>query len=124
MKRLKVVAIGCAVILLIGFTFRPIQNIESSQCKVISGTVESVFEGGTNDINFTLKNKNGSYYINRGMEKGLDLGLLKDEMPGKEVKIWYVYQYSFITLLAPSKHISKMEVNGEVLFNELVNESE
>ena len=87
---------------------------------MVTGTVEEVFEGGTNDINLSLAGGAGMYYINRGMEKGLDLGSLQDELPGKEVKVWYAYYYSLITLFASPKHISKLEVDGTVIFNELV----
>ena len=120
MKKLRNKFIGIAIILLLAFTFRPIQNIDESQCAQTSGVIKFVQEGSTNDIVITLENRSASFYINRGAERGLSLGALQDTAIGKAVRIWYVHQYSILTLLSSNKHISRLDISGQTAFNELV----
>ncbi len=122
MKKFWRVLIVSSFIILLGFTFRPIQNIEASQCAVAEGNVTAVFEGGEKDIVFKLNNRSGSYYVNRGMEKGLSLGALQDTLIGKPIKIWYVHNNSLLTFFSSTKHISRLDIAGTTAFNELVSD--
>ena len=99
--------IACSIIVILGFTFRPIRNIDKSQCATASGVIQSIHESGTNDVTFSLENRTSSFYINRGLENGFDLGAMQDTLIGKPVKIWYVHQYSLLTLI--SSHVSSFK---------------
>ena len=122
MKKFWRALIISSFIILLGFTFRPIQNIEASQCAIAEGTVTAVFESGEKDIVFELGNRSGSFYVNRGMEKGLSLGALQDTLIGTPVKIWYVHNYSLLTLFSSTKHISRLDIAGQTAFNELISD--
>lgn len=115
-------SIGIAIILLLGFTFRPIQNINESQCAIAEGVVKEVAESGTKDISIFLENHTNSFYINRAIEQGFDLGVMKDTLIGKPVKIWYVHQYSLLTLFSDHKHISRLDIGRQTIFNEWIAE--
>lgn len=64
----------------------------------VTGIVESVSEGGAKDLVFKLNNDSLSYYINRGLENGFQLQKAKNDLIGKEIKIFYAKNW---TPLAP-----------------------
>lgn len=101
-------------------TLRPVivpQNAED--CLVAKGKVIRIFEGGVNDVAFRLEGDKTMYYINRGLEQGLDLKELQDQLIGNDVTIRYPKHW---TLLDPNnriKHLSILEYNGVEIFNEI-----
>jgi len=101
-------------------TLRPV-NIPSdaSECLVAEGRVIKVFEGGVNDVAFRLEGDETMYYINRGLEQGLILEDLQQELTGNNITIRYPKHW---TLLDPNnkiKHLSILEYNGKDIYNEI-----
>ncbi len=108
-------------LLLIAFflIFRPVPIVTESEAIVEKGIVSDIYEGGVKDIAFRLENNQRVYYINRGLEQGLNLKELKKKLIGNEVVFKYPKHWTPLDWNNKIKHISKIEINGEVIFNEL-----
>ena len=98
---------------------RPVPIVAESEALTIKGVVTYIYEGGIKDVVFRIKETETIYYINRGLENGLDLAELKEKLIGKEVTIKYPKYWTPLDWDNNIKHLSKLEFEGEVIFNEL-----
>ena len=89
-----------------------INNPQPEECITQAIIVTEVYEGTTNDI--VLKDDGTDfYYINRGVEQGINVKDLKFKILNKKVtlhlpKIWVI----------TSEHIAQLALNDEVIYTE------
>jgi hypothetical protein len=103
-------AIGGSYLLLKGII---IQNPAPSECEVRELVVSRVYEGGVKDIVFA--NEDGEfYYINRGLERGLTLEGMSEQVLNKKATL----HLAKVLYGSTSNHIAQLAVEGEVLFTE------
>lgn len=118
MKKTILIAILAVLAIFLILVLKPIDTSAENSVKV-TGIVESVSEGGAKDLVFKLNNDSLSYYINRGLENGFQLQKAKNDLIGKEIKIFYAKNW---TPLAPfgttNKHITHCAANDSVLYSE------
>ena len=115
------------IILLIGFIFfviavlilRPVPIVSEDKAIIETGVVKLIFEGGVNDVVFKLEDNNKRYYINRGLESGLTIKGLREKLIGEEVVFKYPRYWTPLDWNNEIRHLSKVEFNNEVIFNEL-----
>ena len=88
-----------------------IQNPQPKDCTIIEVTVKSITVGASKDIRFHDDNNN--YYINRGLELGINLEFLNAKVLNKTVSL-HVPKMLFYT----SKHISQITLGKEIIFTE------
>ena len=90
-----------------------IKDPKPEDCVVETVKIVDITEGTSKDIVF---HDNGTdyYYINRGLEKGLNLDSLKTKVLNKTVTLHLAKVIGGIT----SEHISQLEVNNEILYTE------
>ena len=101
-----IIFVFCALVL--GFMIFKTVPVESEDNGVVlKGLVVDIYEAGAKDIVFKLDNDNSSYYINRGLEVGMDIDDLKEKLIGNTIEIKYHMH---------SRHIYKLEHNDDVLF--------
>ena len=105
-----------AVIALCAMIFRPVPLLPEDELQVAEGKIERIFEGGTKDIVFKLRDSDKTYYINRGIEQGYSITDLRANLIGREVTIKYPEYWSLLS--GGSRHLSKLEYRGEVVFSE------
>lgn len=99
--------------------FRPVPIVTEDRALSEAGIVTAVYEGGTNDVVFRLENNDRRFYINRGLENGLELDDLRKRLIGNEIVLKYPKYWTPLDWDDQVKHVSKLEFRGEVLFNEL-----
>lgn len=99
--------------------FRPVPIVRESKAIVVNGYITDIYEGGTNDIVFKIKDDNRRFYINRGLESGLTIGKLKEQLIGNKVTFKYPKYWTPLDWNNQIRHISKLEYNTQVLFSEL-----
>lgn len=87
-----------------------------------NGIVKEIYSNKGNDIIFIMKNTNRKFYINRGLKNGLELNNLKQKLIGKRIVVKYPKHWTPLDWNNSLRHISKVEFNGEILFNELKTE--
>ena len=98
-----------AVLYVVLFTIGPNGKCIVCRTKTITDTVTGVFEGGVKDAVFSFRHHK-SYYINRGLENGLDIDTLIKHVVNRPVTISYA---------SPTNHINHFVLDGKVLFSEL-----
>jgi hypothetical protein len=80
--------------------------------------VSEVYEEGVKDVVFTLQGLDKQFYINRGLERELDLKTLS-ELTHKEIVIKYPKYWTPLDPGNAIRHISKIEYEGKTIFSEL-----
>lgn len=98
---------------------RPVPIPDEKDCISLTGTVARIYEDGTHDIFFRLNGQERIFYVNRGLERGLDLKSLRATLTNQEVVIKYPRYWTPLDPGNLSRHISKIEYEGETVFSEL-----
>ena len=106
--------IACVLIL------RPVPIVKEDKALEVRGLVKTIYEGGVHDVVFLLEDDQTRYYINRGLEMGLDLESLQKELVGQEVLIKYPKYWTPLDWNDEIKHLSKLVYRDSVYFNELI----
>ncbi len=105
------------VVLILIFVFRPVPIIEESEALVHKGVVEQILESGDHDISFILEDGR-HFYINRGLEQGLNLDSLKNVLTGQELTFKYPDYWTPLDPNDSHKHLSQLEHEGRILYSE------
>ncbi len=93
-----------------------IQNPKPEDCEVVAVKITQITEGSSFDIVFH-NDGNDFYYINRGLERGLNLDSLKTKVLNKTVTLHLAKVMGGIT----SEHISQMALGDDIIFTEFRN---
>ena len=104
--------------------FRPVPIVTEKNTISESGIVKEIYANKGNDIIFILENVQRRFYINRGLENGLELTDLKKRLIGNSIVMKYPKYWTPLDWNDKIKHISKVEFNHEILFNELKESSD
>ena len=113
------ISVLVAVIAFGVFIFKPIPTVKEKDTVTINGIVVDIYDAGLGDVVFKLSDNNTNYYINRGFEKGLNIDSLKKKLVGNQVVLKYPDYRTLLDKEEKSRHLSKVEFNNEVIFNEL-----
>lgn len=103
-------------VLLLIIVFRPVPQIDEEEALAHTGIVNLIYGAGDQDIVFQLADGQ-EFYINRGLEQGLDIDSLSNLYLDQELRFLYPDYWS---LLASEKlkHLSQVEYQGEVIYTE------
>ena len=104
--------------------FRPVHIVAEKNTISESGIVKEIYTNKGNDIIFILENVQRRFYINRGLEMGLEVTDLKKRLIGNSIVVKYPKYWTPLDWNDKIKHISKVEFNHEILFNELKESSD
>jgi hypothetical protein len=100
-------------------SLRPVSIPEERDCLTARGIVTEISEGGVKDLVIRLSGRKEYFYVNRGLERELNLNDLKDQLTGKEILLKYANHWTPLDPARMSIHISKIEYRGRTLFTEL-----
>lgn len=124
MKRLsgkpEIILFAVLVIAALFLVFRPI-SVSRDNSIVINTTVEKVSEGSEDNVIFKLNNTSGIFYINHGLQKGLNLDTLQMELQNREVTVLYL-KSNFFSGFSPVKgtrYITELKLGTKVIYSEL-----
>lgn len=114
----NVIIIVIPLVLILFFLLKSciIQNPKPEDCEIIDITVIKITEGGVKDIVF-YSNDTDSYYINRGLEEGLNLDSLNAKVLNKTVTLHLAKILGGVT----SFHISQLALGDEIIYTEFKN---
>lgn len=110
--------LSCSIVALGILALKPVPIINEDEAKTVEGFVVDIHEGGVKDVVFKLRDDNTSYYINRRLESGMEIAALKERLIGNRITLKYPDYWTPLDWNKSSRHISKLEFNKEVLFNE------
>ena len=89
-----------------------IEDPQPNQCVVETVTIKKIYEASSYDIVF-VDTGNDKYYINGGLERGLNLDSLNSKVLNKTVTLHLPNLW-----LGVSEHISQLTVDDEIIFTE------
>lgn len=120
-KKAKFILIVFSIIFFVAalFILRPVPIVSEGEAITENGILIDIYGNSSKDIIFILKNNPTKFYINRGLENGLEIENLKEKLIGKTINVKYPRQWTPLDWNNSGRHISKLEYNGEVFFNEL-----
>lgn len=89
-----------------------ITNPQPENCEIVGVTIKKITEGPSYDIVF---HDDGTdyYYINRGLQQGLNLDSLNAKVLNKTVTLHLPKM-----LFGESRHIAQMTLGDEIIFTE------
>ena len=122
MKKIsKIILISLSLIILIiaVLIFRPVPIVSENKTISESGIVTEIYINKGNDVIFVMENTERRFYINRGLENGLELNNLKEKLIGNPIVVKYPKYWTPLDWNNSIRHISKVEFNDEIVFNEL-----
>ena len=92
-----------------------LQPVDTSQenCLQVTGIIEAVTESTSYDVTFKLKDDPTIYYVNRELERGLELKDLQQTLIGQNISLWYAQSWQSTSL-----HIAHIEVGEDVIYSE------
>lgn len=118
MRRFTFIFLGIAFVVFLAYSFKPVTKVTSDECVLISGKVVSVQEGTSNDIQIRLENDSHYYYINRGLEKGVNLAQLSSKVLNKTVTLYCPNRWTIVNPDGIVPHISKLEKGTTIVYSE------
>lgn len=89
-----------------------INNPQPEECEIVDVTIKKITEGSSYDIVF---HDDGTdyYYINRGLQQGLNLDSLNAKVLNKTVTLHLPKM-----LFGTSEHIAQMALGNDIIFTE------
>lgn len=118
-KRIFLISILALLSLLIALVFKPVPIVSEDRLLSVKGTVDTIYEGGTNDVVFIINNHPVKYYINRGLESGLILEKLQRDLIGQNILLKYPKYWTPLDPKDRIKHVSKVYFEKDVIFSEV-----
>ena len=102
------------------FTFSPI-SVTRDNSIVFNTMVYKVSEGSENNVILKLDNGSGIYYINHGLQKGLNLDTLQKQLVNQQVTVLYLKSslVSGFSPVASTKYITEVRLGEKVIYTEL-----
>ena len=85
----------------------------------VAGVVSEIWPGPSFDVLFKLKNREQIFYINRGLENGLDLDNLKNDLIGKMILLKHPKYWTPLDPFNSVRHVSKLEFQGKTVYSEM-----
>ena len=122
--KITLVSFSLIVLIIAVLIFRTVPIVTEKNTISESGIVKEIYANKGNDIIFILENVQRRFYINRGLEMGLELTDLKKRLIGNLIVVKYPKYWTPLDWNDKIKHISKVEFNHEMLFNELKESSD
>ena len=107
------------IIVSLGLVLRPVPMVTEDEALTVRGEVIHVAEGSSHDVVLTLADVHQQFYINRALEESFTLPALKEKLLRKEVEIKYPSYWTPLDPNSQIRHVSKLSVDTDVLFNEL-----
>ena len=124
-KSRKIIPSLYAILLLfLGITLllalRPVPKANMNNCIKISGNVIRVDEGGgQSDIIIDIQGDDSYYYINRGLEMGINLKEMQIALINESAELFYIKHWTPLDPGNKSRHVARVACKGEVFYNEM-----
>jgi len=117
--KIFLIAFSLAVVITAVLVLRPVPIISENEAITETGIVSDIYEDGDNDIVFRLENNERIFYINRGLQNGLEINTLKEKLIGNPIILKYPKYWTPLDWNDKIKHLSKVAFKDEIVFNEL-----
>ena len=117
--KITLVSFILIVLIIAVLIFRPVPIVSESKAISEIGIVKEIYINKGNDVIFIMLNTDRKFYINRGLENGLELNNLKEKLIGNSIVIKYPKYWTPLDWNNSIRHLSKVKFKNEIIFNEL-----
>lgn len=108
------------VFIFLAASFRPLPKASLKNSEIIKAKLIDIGESeGDFDIGLRLENDENFYYINRGLENGVNLEALQESLLNQEVEVFYIKHFTPIDPKQRSRHISRIKVGNQIVYDEI-----
>lgn len=115
-----VLVIGILFLVVAILIFRPVPIPATlKKCEKVEGEVASIYEAGVKDVVFVLRDDDKRYYINRGLENGLNLDTLRQDLLTENISIYYPRYWTPLDWNNRVKHLSHLTFQEQVIYTEV-----
>lgn len=118
MTKLAISVIGLLVGGVLLLSSMKVPSPTDSNTISVEGKVENIYEGGVKDVVFKLENDDRVFYINRGLENGLDLSELKDKYIGKKLTLTYINHKYLFDIFVSNSHLAEVKSDRTTIYSE------
>ena len=109
------VLVSLSAVIYLALTLLKIDNPKAEMCDIQTKTIISISKSTANDIVFS-DYQGDHYYINRGLERGLNLDTLHVKVLNKTVTL---HLPKILGGIATSEYIAQIAVGDDIIFSEL-----
>ena len=118
-RRIIVALSVLAFVGIVLMALRPVTTPNRSNTRYVEAEVLNVYAGdGENDIVIELSGHDDSFYINRGLEKNLDIQDLQSALLGEKIELVYISHWTPLRNITP-RHIAEISKKGQIIYTEL-----
>ena len=117
--KITLVSFILIVLIIAVLIFRPVPIVSESKAISEIGIVKEIYSNKGNDVIFIMLNTDRKFYINRGLENGLELNNLKEKLIGNSIVMKYPKYWTPLDWNNSIRHLSKVKFKNEIIFNEL-----
>jgi len=121
--RVSILLLFLAFVIILFLLVRP-ATINRENSIEVKAVVTGVSEGGLKDIVISLKDARDIYYINKGIEKGLNVDDLNKKLIKKSVTILYAKprMLSRFGPMTDTRFITELRLDKEMIYSEFLSE--
>lgn len=114
-------AIPATIVVLLALSFlalKPVPNPQDAEIIQLEGRIESVTSPCCNDVQIRLADDPRAYHINRGIEAGLEVEHLREQLEGQTVQIDVIKRtWSPLDPLHRMMPVAELGRSGEIFFS-------
>lgn len=114
------IAIALLFLLLVGLVLKPVPMIAESEAIKVTGKVAGVYQTGIKDVHIAIEGSTQNYYINRGVEAGLNIKDLNQRLVGQEVTLYFPKYWTPLDWNNRVRHLSRVDHSGQIIYTELL----
>ncbi|CAN5779864.1 hypothetical protein BH24BAC1_BH24BAC1_02970 [soil metagenome] len=119
MKKKLILIVGAGVVCLgLWGAFRPVKPTKQNS-RNLSAVVADVKETENKDVLLTFYGDRTVYYLNRGVEQGLDVKVLREQLLNNMVDITFVDHWTPLDPVRSLKPVASLTVKGKILYSGL-----
>jgi len=107
------------LLILVVLALRPIQEVTANDCSSVSGELVNLYEAGQYDVFFQLRGDERRFYINRGLENGLSLTELQEELLNQNITLTYVNHWTPLDPMNQTRHVAELSHQGSILYSKI-----
>ncbi len=108
------------LLMLVVLVLHPIQDVTADDCSSVSGELINLYKTGQYDLCFQLRGDERRFYINRGLENGLEWKELQQDLLNKKITLTYVNHWTPLDPVNQMRHVAELSHQGSILYSEII----
>jgi len=116
-KKIVITSIFFTLLVTLAVVFRPVPPPSVDNTVKTYGTIETVYEAGSDGVVVKLKDDDRVFYMHQGLQNGFEANALQRNLPGSRAEIYYVKYWSPLEPLSKYKYATKVDIKRPSLYS-------